>query len=56
MGFGVKKHYLTLAVKNLNNKKHPVAGKKKEFVSTRFLDFARNDRLFSSVMLSKRTW
>ena len=28
--FGVKKHYLTIAPQNLKNRKHPVAGKKKE--------------------------
>ena len=37
------KHNLTLAVENLNNSKNSVAGKKKEFVSTRFLDYAWND-------------
>ena len=39
-----KRHYLALAEENLNNGNNSAAGKKKEFVSTRFLGFARNDR------------
>ena len=37
-------HYLALAEQKLNKRKNSAAGKKKEFVSTRFLGYARNDR------------
>ena len=41
-----ERHYLTLAAQYLNNSNTSAAGKKKEFVSTRFLGFARNDTPF----------
>ena len=38
--------YRIRAAQYLNNGNNPAAGKKKVFVSTRFLDYARNDRLW----------
>ena len=44
--------YRIRAAQYLNNGNNPAAGKKKVFVSTRFLDYARNDRDCKNVRLT----
>ena len=48
---GIRKK-LTLAAEKLKHSRNIAAGNKKEFVSTRFLDYARNDRDCKNVRLT----